>query len=258
MAVTSGQGNPNWTREEAALALELYFSIGEKMPSSSDEEVIALSNYLRAMDIHKDAQKNDKFRNSDGVAFKVGNIRAIATGRGLQNTSRMDQEVWDEFGSDVNSLRKFCDGIRSGVEVLKAEPETEEDEEESEFKEGRVLTKLHKTRERNKSLRKKLINKLKKSNELNCEMCGVEPKANLGEFGLRMFECHHIIPISEAVREKTKLSELSLLCANCHRLIHASISQEKRWLNIGEASGLLGIKKSPNKSSKPTPKSGAA
>ena len=243
MAVTSGQGNPNWTREETALALELYFSIGEKMPSSSDEKVITLANFLRAMDIHKDAQKNDKFRNPDGVAFKIGNLRAIATGKGLKNTSRMDQEVWDEFGSDLDSLRKFCDNIRAGIEVLKKEPEIEEDEEDFEFDEGKVLTKLHKTRERNKSLRKKLINKLKKSNELYCEMCGIVPKVNLGQFGLRMFECHHIIPISESVREKTKLSELSLLCANCHRLIHAAISTEKRWLNIVEQAELLGIKK---------------
>ena len=90
------------------------------------------------------------------------------------------------------------------------------------------------------------LNKLEKSNKLYCEMCGVEPKINLEEFGLRMFECHHIIPISETIREKTKLSDLSFLCANCHRLIHAAISQEKRWLNIVETAELLGIKKSPN------------
>lgn len=247
MAVTSGQGNPNWTREETALALELYFSIGEKMPSSSDEAAIALSKYLRAMDIHKGAQKNDSFRNSDGVAFKVGNLHAVATGKGLKNTSRMDQVVWDEFGTNFDSLRKYCSTIRLGIELLKEEPESEEDAEELEFDEGKVLTKLHKARERNKGLRKKLIRKLKKNKKLHCEMCGTQPKESLGNFGLRMFECHHLIPVSEAVREKTKLSDLSLLCANCHKLIHAVISQEKKWLKIEEATILLGVSKSPNK-----------
>jgi 5-methylcytosine-specific restriction protein A len=47
MAVTGGQGNPDWTREEVALALELYFSVGQKMPSASDKKVIALSKLLR-------------------------------------------------------------------------------------------------------------------------------------------------------------------------------------------------------------------
>jgi len=59
-------------------------------------------------------------------------------------------------------------------------------------------------------------------------MCGVEPQTSLGDLSLRMFECHHIIPVSESIRDKTKLSDLSLLCANCHRLTHAVVSKEKR------------------------------
>ena len=78
-------------------------------------------------------------------------------------------------------------------------------------------------------------------------MCGVSPLESLGYFGLRMFECHHIIPVAEATRGKTKLSDLSLLCANCHKLIHAVISREKRWLIINEARIVLGIKEPPSR-----------
>ncbi|WP_296591607.1 HNH endonuclease [Methylophaga sp.] len=248
MAVTKGHGNPNWTREETALALELYFSLGKKMPSSNDNEVIELSNYLRGMEVHKDAEKNSSFRNADGIAFKVGNLRAVETGKGLQNTSKIDKHVWDEFGDNETGLKEFCDLIRLGVKALESEFELENiDEDDLEFEEGKVLTKVHKTRERNRSLRKKLIKKLQKNNICHCEMCGVEPNSSLGDFSLRMFECHHIIPVSESVRLKTKLSELSLLCANCHRLIHAAISQEKRWLQINEAAKLLSLSKSPKK-----------
>ena len=169
MAVTGGQGNPNWTREEVALELDLYFSIGEKMPSSSDEEVVVLSQYLRSMDVNRDAQKNKKFRTPDGVAFKVGNLRAIATGKGLKNTARMGQEVWDEFGDDRSALKSFCENVRSGIEVLKSEPALDEEDEEVEFNEGKALTTLHKSRGRNKSLRKKLIKKRKKDNVIFVE-----------------------------------------------------------------------------------------
>jgi len=243
MAKTMGQGNPNWTREEVALALNLYFSIGEKMPSPTDSEVIELSNFLRSLDIHKNAKKNDKFRNPDGVVFKVGNLRAVATGKGLKNTARMDQEVWDEFGGNKEALKLFCENIRSGIEALKDEAEFHYENDEEEFNEGRVLTKLHRYRERNKNLRKKLIAKRKKDNSVFCDMCGIQPENRLGNMGLWMYECHHIIPISETLRIKTKLSDLSFLCANCHKLIHAAISKEKRWFSINEAVKYLGIRK---------------
>lgn len=243
MAVTGGQGNPNWTREEVALALDLYFSIGERMPSKTDKEVVALSDFLRFMWLHKDAQKNDKFRNPAGVAFKIGNIRAVATGKGLQNTSKIDRDVWEEFNNNRGKLNDFCRTIREAVKVLNFESVDISDDDEAEFDEGRVLTKIHKVRERNKGLRGKLIRKLEKENNIFCEMCGVKPNAALGYLALRMFECHHIVPVSEAVREKTKLSELSLLCANCHKLMHAAISKEKRWLSISEVVNMLDIKK---------------
>jgi 5-methylcytosine-specific restriction protein A len=28
---------------------------------------------------------------------------------------------------------------------------------------------------------------------------------------------------------------MALLCANCHRMVHRAIAQEKRWLSIEEA-----------------------
>lgn len=242
MAVTKGHGNPHWTKEETALALELYFSVGQKMPSATDEAVIELSRYLRSMSVHQGAEKNASFRNPDGVAFKVGNLRAVATGRGLQNTSKMDQAVWNEFGDDLPALTLYCDQVRAGIGALSEEPPGEGlDEDDSEFEEGKVLTRVHKTRERNRGLRKKLIGKLLKNNECHCELCKVKPQGGLGDLALRMFECHHVIPVSEAVRGNTKLSDLSLLCANCHRLIHAAIAKEKRWLRIDEAKSLLGM-----------------
>jgi 5-methylcytosine-specific restriction protein A len=247
MAITKGHGNPNWTREETTLALELYFKLGQKMPSSSDSEVVELSKYLRSMDIHRNADKNSSFRNPDGIAFKVGNLRAVATGKGLKNTSKMDQVVWDEFGTNVDAIRKYCDLVRLGVGSLAAEPELDHMDDGLEFNEGKVLTRVHKTRERNRGLRNKLIKRLQAKNECHCEMCGVEPRNALGILSLKMFECHHIIPVSESMRDKTKLSDLSLLCANCHRLLHAVIAQEKKWLRIDEASSLLGIIKLTSK-----------
>ena len=49
-------------------------------------------------------------------------------------------------------------------------------------------------------------------------------------------ECHHTIPVSKLKkRQKTKLSDLSILCANCHRMIHRS----KPMLSIEQLQELL-------------------
>ena len=48
MARTQGHGNPDWTRDETILALELYLSTTEKIPGTNDERVRQLSSTLRA------------------------------------------------------------------------------------------------------------------------------------------------------------------------------------------------------------------
>ncbi len=83
MAKTQGHGNPDWTSDEAILALALYFDCDGRIPSAEDPRVIALSETLRALPIHAAESRNDRFRNPDGVVFKIGNLRSVATGKGL-------------------------------------------------------------------------------------------------------------------------------------------------------------------------------
>jgi predicted HNH restriction endonuclease len=52
-----------------------------------------------------------------------------------------------------------------------------------------------------------------------------------GARGKDFIECHHTKPVSElAVGEKTRLTDLVLLCSNCHRIVH----RKKPWLGIDE------------------------
>lgn len=83
MAVTQGHGNPNWNRDETILALEAYFALAGKNPSAKDPLIIALSQTLRALPYHGEAARKSTFRNPDGVAFKVQNLRSRETGKGL-------------------------------------------------------------------------------------------------------------------------------------------------------------------------------
>jgi hypothetical protein len=51
---------------------------------------------------------------------------------------------------------------------------------------------------------------------------------------------HHIVPLSSGLAMKTKLTDVSLLCANCHRIIHRAIRLSGRWMGILDAKELLG------------------
>jgi 5-methylcytosine-specific restriction protein A len=224
MAVTQGHGNPKWTRDETILALDLYFDSAAKTPAASDDRVVELSRLLRALPYHDQAARKASFRNPDGVSFKLQKLRQVATGKGLGNVSEMDRVVWDEFKNHPEEAKRLAALIRAGIKI--AASEEDDSDEESEFAEGRTVTEAHKRRERNPKLRKKLIDKLRKAGPLKCAICSCIEPQNL--FGESIFESHHVIPLAAGAERKTKITDLALLCANCHRMLHRAISTEKR------------------------------
>ena len=45
----------------------------------------------------------------------------------------------------------------------------------------------------------------------------------MGAAGKGFAECHHKVPLSELTTvTKTRLSDLAIVCANCHRMLHRS------------------------------------
>lgn len=235
MARTSGHGNPDWTRDETLLALDLYFELGGQIPSGKDARVRALSALLQRMPYHAEAAKVPSFRNPDGVAFKLQNLRQVATGKGLGNTSKNDRAIWEEFGSRPKETGLLAQAIRSGIELLEATALSVDDDEE--FSEGRVLTELHKRRERSKVLRKRLL--AKRSHDLSCDICGLNRPDMDTSLQEALFEAHHVLPLASAEERVTKLADLALLCACCHRVVHKLIAMRGRWVNLPEAKAAL-------------------
>ncbi|HAL72766.1 MAG TPA: HNH endonuclease [Verrucomicrobiales bacterium] len=235
MATTQGHGNPDWTREETILALALYFEIGGKK-SSKHDRIKELSELLRRMPYHAIASRQQSFRNADGVSFKLQNLRSVATGEGLSNVSKIDREIWGEFGSRPEELR--IEAIRLKDAVISLEKLISEPEDQDQFKEGRLITELHKRRERNKALRAKLLKSRRKKGPLRCEICDVGSNLPNTCYEDAIFEAHHTNPMSEGERI-TNLNEVVLLCANCHRLLHRAIATNKKWLAVSDARTLL-------------------
>lgn len=72
--------------------------------------------------------------------------------------------------------------------------------------------------------------------QLSCQACGVNESRLPAEIGESCFEVHHTMPLARReLATFTKLDDLALLCANCHRLIHRS----SPMLSVHELTQLL-------------------
>jgi 5-methylcytosine-specific restriction protein A len=217
--------NPKWTRDELILALDLYFRCPPLKTNKDHHEIVELSNILNSLPIHPQKSEYEKFRNPNGVYMKLCNfLRFDPTykGEGLKAGGKLEKVIWNEFSGDRQKLRMIAHKILEHAPEVPRPVEVTQDDDE--FEEGRILTKLHKIRERSPSVTKnKKASVLKKTGKLVCEACGFEFESKYGEIGKGFAECHHIKPVSELKKgQKTKLSDLSILCANCHRMIHRS------------------------------------
>jgi 5-methylcytosine-specific restriction protein A len=230
-----GTRKPTWVRDELILALDLYRRLGALDDSHPD--VIELSNLLNGLPIHTDWRYNVDFRNANGVSMKLGNFQALDpsySGVGLKRGSREGEQIWDEFHDQPELLRKLAEAIRLGS--VSDEAETFEDGED-EAQEGRILTRIHRSRERNQNLvaKRKAQRRTECNGSLTCEACGFDFVVKYGDRGDGFAECHHKIPLAESGSTKTRLDDLAILCANCHRMIHV----RKPMLSVAELRSLI-------------------
>jgi 5-methylcytosine-specific restriction protein A len=90
--------------------------------------------------------------------------------------------------------------------------------------------------ERSRALRQRKLAQVRDAGRpVACEVCGFDFEQAYGERGSGYIECHHILPLHVSGSARTRLSELALLCANCHRVIHV----RPPWLTPGELADLM-------------------
>lgn len=68
----------------------------------------------------------------------------------------------------------------------------------------------------------RLVVKAKKFHGMKCQACDFDFEAFYGDIGTGYIECHHVDPLSgrDGVNMPTKITDLAMLCANCHRMVH--------------------------------------
>ncbi|MEV6120781.1 HNH endonuclease [Streptomyces sp. NPDC052077] len=241
--------DPDWARDEVILACRLVRDNGWRGLNADDQRVIELSGLLRMMPLHAKSTRTEKFRNPNGVARKTADIatRHPDYQGKPTNDGVVDIEVLNDFLARPEEMAAAARLIEKGITTggfQDLPPETAGGEEDDySAPEGRLLVRQHLNRERNRTLRKKKITAvLSKGGRLACEACGFDFEEVYGERGDGYIECHHVVPLHEAGEGRTKLSDLALICANCHRMIH----RRAPWPTPGELHGLIEARRTGN------------
>lgn len=236
--------NPNWTRDELILSVEFYKRYAPSIPGKTDSRLIALSDEIRAVAESLGLHGDETFRNPNGVYMKLMELRkydADYEGKGLGRKLRaIEQEVWNLSDSEIVSATRLIRAALLEIEhedVAKTIVAEAWEPEIVDAAEGALVTRLHRYRERSRRItnaKKKQF--IKRHGRLYCEACRFDFVETYGERGSGFIECHHIVPVSTMEPDrKTKLSELVLVCANCHRMIHS----KRPWLEVEQLKALL-------------------
>ncbi|MGH2592418.1 MAG: HNH endonuclease, partial [Anaerolineae bacterium] len=162
------------------------------------------------------------------VSMKLGNFLSIDpeySGTGLKRGGKLDREVWSEFAHDIDKLELTTASIgKTASWVAETRATYDYGPDDDEFSEGKILTRLHKRKERNrKATEQKKRKVLQETGKLACEACDFDFVKVYGDLGYGFAECHHTVPVSKLTENhRTRLADLAILCANCHRMIHKS------------------------------------
>lgn len=224
--------DPDWTWDEHVLALELYLQTKPSPPGKSSPQITELSVLLNRLADSRLVIHSPKFRNADGVYMKLMNFRRVdpdfqSQGKsGLTRGAKGEEDVWARYANDLSALSNAAAIIKSLIESDEVPKDTEghdtADYYDVEGTEGSLVLRTHLVRERDRALvGRKKAEALENFGALRCECCEFDFGAVYGKHGEGYAEVHHINPIalSEPGR-KTKLSELAVVCANCHRMLH--------------------------------------
>jgi 5-methylcytosine-specific restriction protein A len=237
----SSSRNPTWSRDELIVTLDFYLRHRPTIPGKQSREILDLSNLLNSLQSKVGGFKTGTFRNANGVYMKLMNFRRFDpdyTGKGLERGGKDEEVIWNLFAPKPSDLRNVADAIRSYISSNEHVPPPEiilDDEEEGQ--EGQILTRTHRYRERDPVLvQKKKARHLRENNSLVCQACGFDFKKTYGDHGSGFIECHHTKPVSELIAGAvTKLSDLALICSNCHRMIH----RKRPWLSVEQLREIL-------------------
>ncbi|WP_395104658.1 HNH endonuclease [Actinomadura sp. SCN-SB] len=244
---TSAIRPPDWVWDELVLVCAAVYKNDWREIKQYDARAIELSELLQIMPIHPPEMRGANFRSANSVQRKTADIATAHPSYPKKQTKggKLTRDVVNAFIRDPARMLAAAEGIAAALAStdpsLKhriATPDPDEMEETA--MEGRLLERIHRFRERNPSLRqRKIAMVVRNGGALRCEVCGFDFSERFGKHGEGYIEVHHTTPLHETGITETRLDDLALLCANCHRMSHRRLEGTGTWPSPEELRKLL-------------------
>jgi predicted HNH restriction endonuclease len=173
----------------------------------------------------------------EGTAEPLHLISLNGIAGALRFQSPNDRLTLTEGGVDARQLQAMRELTAESVAMLEALWSSDQGEEgkggpditeedldlrPTVFPEGRRILRQHLSRERNRTLVLAAKTDFRgKHGRLYCEVCEFDFAQVYGELGDDYIEAHHTVPLSQLGGvTSTRIEELAMVCANCHRMLH--------------------------------------
>lgn len=144
---------------------------------------------------------------------QVCDIKTIERRNGVDfSIERKQQFIWNLFKNiDIELFGEIPD-INNNLLDL--------DDYIAEEGQEKTVYKLHRFKERDPKIISQAKKKAELENRLHCEICSFNFNKQYPLLGNNFIECHHKQPISNGGIRKTRVEDLAIVCANCHRMLH--------------------------------------
>lgn len=152
--------------------------------------------------------------NNDTAFYEAGNIYAK-----FYPKDKIPSE--EHLHADLYAIMDLYEQLKFAQEGGISGPETEGDEPPGLHYEDATRFRLHKKIERNPTLTREV----KRLQGYSCRVCGMVFEKKYREIGRGYIEAHHIRPLSSIKGKRVAydpLKDFTVLCANCHRMVHKS------------------------------------
>lgn len=219
-------GGINWTEDETVIVYYFYVKNHYSKKKSDIEYLSKLFN-----------------RSYGSVDWKFTNVKSLETNGSVidkkivsyysKNKDKLESDAKTALAKFVNKSNKFS---QENLLAPKIELKPFIDDSDQ-LEEGSKITIPANKYERDPKLRLKAIN----IHGYSCMACGFDFEKVYGELGKDFIEVHHNTPLSK-LEGSTIIdpeNDLSVLCSNCHRMIHRRID---KILTIAELIKIIKIK----------------
>jgi len=162
--------------------------------------------------------------NLPAIAAKHPALAAAVEAHGVEIKKAVNSVEIRKAADRINAIQAEIFGMTNAgsavtLEDAASKPATDL-EEEIVGKEGRLLTRIHAYKERDRAFaaRVKKYYRDKNGGKLICEACGLDPIPLYGPDGERCIEAHHKVPIEELQPDSvTRVDEMAMVCSSTAR-----------------------------------------